>query len=316
MNLCSPKMLVATGCLLLTVFSAGRSFGTNRYYSDLKAESANGLYRLEAKSPDNADSSGRMPFQAEFVYTFTDAKTGKQLWTRKQPEGKPVVLSSPGEKPFVFRTWLEGSPVSLFVRDDGWSVLWLSGDDLVAVDASGKKTGNLGIIEAFSKEDKERYVHLTSAGYSWGLWHEYFASDQKKPYFVVRTWWGRRVVFDLVRGRLAPDTEELHKHLEQTERAYVRKTLQAATKNRDRWAKCCGGESSVLIAILMAGQMQMKECTESLRALEDVPSVGSWTMGMFLKQELKEGDLDVGSWGPLTVRRAVQLSLRRLGEVP
>jgi hypothetical protein len=304
-----------TIALVMATVSTDQCCGTDRYFPNREATSPNGRYHLTAKSPDNASTPDHVrAFQAGFVYVLRDTKAGKDLWTRKQPEDKPSVMQADG-KPFVLRRWKEYSPVGVHVQDQGWSVLWLGGDDLVAVHRDGKETGRVNILcDALSKEERKHHVHDTTAGPWWGLRHSYFTSHQGKSYFVVRTWWGHRAILDLESGRLASDTGTLAKHLEETDRAFVRNTLKAAAKDYQKWAKCCNELWAVRMAIYMAGQMHMKECVPSLRSLEDVPYSGSSTSAP--GDEPKEGELDTRYWDSFEVRQVVQLSLRRLGEVP
>ncbi len=282
--------------------------------SEVETVSPDGRYHLTAKSPDNADPSKRFPFQGGFIYVLRDTKTGKELWTRKQPEGRPIVF--PGEgKPFVLRTWKENSPVRVFVEENGWSVLWLGGDQLVAVRRDGKETGKLDIVcDALSKGEGSQYIQATTAGEVWGRERSSFTSLQGKCYFVVRTWWGQRVIFDLELGRLTSEGGTLARHLEEGDRMFVRSTLEVAAKEY-RKANRYDQLGPVVMASYMASQMHMKECVPWLRSLEDVPDFGSLAVTM-IDEEPKEGELDLRCWETSSVRQVVQLSLRRLGEVP
>jgi hypothetical protein len=64
--------------------------GTNRYYANVVAVSADGKLRLEAKSPDNADGK-RRPFAKDFVYVLSETATGRPLWDRKPGRERPPV---------------------------------------------------------------------------------------------------------------------------------------------------------------------------------------------------------------------------------
>ena len=69
-----------------------------------------------------------------------------------------------------------------------------------------------------------------------GVRHSCFATHEGKAYFVVRTWWGHRIILDLESARSIPDAGTLAKRLEEADRVYVRTTLEAAAKNHDKWA--------------------------------------------------------------------------------
>jgi hypothetical protein len=90
--------------------------------------------------------------------------------------------------------------------------------------------------------------------------------------------------------------------------------LEAAAKNHDKWGERWDQCDSALMAIYMAGQMQMKECLPWLRAIEDSPSNPSCIA--VAGEPPNEGEVDVRCWEFFTVRQILQLSLRRLGEVP
>ena len=187
--------LMCVALAWLATVSANLCHGTDLYFRDLEATSPSGRYRLTAKSPGNATPSSRQtPFQQDFVYLFRDTKAGKDLWTRKQPEDKPTVIQDEEGKPDVYRNWKENPPVGLYVQDDGWSVLWLAGDELAAIRRDGKETGRVDILsDALSNEERKHYVHYTTAGLMWGRERSYFTTQEGRSYFVVRTWWGHRV---------------------------------------------------------------------------------------------------------------------------
>jgi hypothetical protein len=83
---------------------------TDRYFRDCFTVSPSGRYRVDAKSPDNAGDRPR-PFASNFTYSLTDTSTNKVVWKRQQPMTREKGSS------FVYST--EGSPVALFVNNDG-----------------------------------------------------------------------------------------------------------------------------------------------------------------------------------------------------
>ena len=261
-------LIQLTIVLLSVTVSVNLCRGTDRFYSDKDAQSANGRYRLTAKSPDNANPALRLPFQGGFVYVLRDIKAQKDLWTRKQTEDKPITLED-GAKPFVIRTWKEASPVAIHVQDGGWSVLWLDNDELVVVGRDGKESGKLKILsDAFSVKEGERTFQMSTAGPMWGRERSYFVTHDRKAYFVVRTWWGHRVILDLAAGRLTTDGGALAKHLE-IDRAFVRTTLEAAAK------EIIGKRTNAVINSVRCSWRSTwrakctKECVPLLRSLEE-----------------------------------------------
>jgi hypothetical protein len=292
--------------ILMAIHSYGMCFG-----GELAVSSANGQYRLTAKWPHPLS----LPIEGDFVYKLYDAKLRRDLWTRKSPEDKPADLGDPG-KPLFIRVWKERSPISLHVNDDGCSVLWLADDKLIAVRRDGKETGKLDILHAFPQGDSHYIEFALDAGYLWGRKRSHFATDQGKSYFVVRTWWGRRVILDLESGRAAADAGSLAKQLDEADREFVRTTLDAAVKD---YRKSPNGDevasAAARMAIYMAGQLHMKECVPALRSLEDVPYSGTLAISGD-DNENRESQPDFTCWEEFTVRRVVQLSLRRLDQVP
>ena len=120
--------------LFLMVLALPSAQATNRYFSDIKTESPNGRYHLEAKSPDNKDGPWKKPFQANFLYRLTNRQTGRELWTRRQPM-KEDRFSFPAE----------GPPVAVHVSNDGWVVIrtadvWGTDIELVALSPQGRET--------------------------------------------------------------------------------------------------------------------------------------------------------------------------------
>jgi len=222
-----PKLLFAALCILAC--DAHNAFATNRYFSNITEESPSKKFKLEAVSPDNADEGNRyQAFQSSFVYAFRDVEKNEVLWTRKQPGDHTGInlLHNPGE---------EGSPVSLFVSDDGWTVIWTGASELVVVDITGKERGTVPLFlwkkeivkNGFTKKENEEYVDWTTAGPRWAscsLW--YFLDAGEQPLFVIRPWWGRRVILDLKSGSLIPETPDIAKQAALWEKNHILAALR------------------------------------------------------------------------------------------
>ncbi len=294
------------------------AFGTDRYFSDVVAESPSKRYRVEAKSPDNSTKKGRHAFQASFVYTCWDTTTKLVLWTRKQAMGKPMPS---GEGPSETLTLPEeASPVSIFVADSGWTVIRTGWDELIPVDPLGHDRCRLRLLEdAFTKEERRQFVHGTTAGPRWSgysLW--YFLDTGGQRYFVLRPWWGHRVVLNLVAGRLVPETSRIANACLAYERTHVLTELAKGVATRKAWEQedCCTAVEPVITAAYLAGRLPVPEAVPFLKELQDSTYSGSSTSGGWAAGETFEGAVNPQTYSTLTMRQAIHLSLRRLGVTP
>lgn len=292
------KLSIAAAVLaLLLCVIPEQASGTDRFFRDFSEESPSKLFRFEAKSPDNRDKTKRTAFQSSFTYTFTDLGTQKVLWTSLQGE--------------------RSSPVTAFVSDAGWTVIRTDWDELIAIDRAGKEHGTLSFHEeVFSPKEKKTYIRETTAGPIWSgysLW--YFLDVEQTPYFVVRTWWGRRIFQNLQTGKHAPETEPLSRAALESERKQVMTELTKAVEARMAGKKeeCCEGIFPVLTACHLAGTLKIQEAVPNLEVLQDSPFVGS-SGGVF--DETVEGTVNPFERSEFTLRTVAQLSLRRLGKVP
>lgn len=176
------------------------ALGTDVYYPDSYAISANGRFRVDAKSPDNAGPSPKA-FAERFLYTLSDVTTGKTVWRRRQPmtreKGSPHAIAN------------EPSPVQVFVHDTGLVVARTAWHSVVFLDAAnGENRGEAEILRAFPENEIDKFVVNTSAGPMWSRDSEWFfvtipATGHHPPriYFVVRPYWNRRLVIDASTGK-------------------------------------------------------------------------------------------------------------------
>lgn len=309
---------------LITVMCAFVScaFGTDRFYRDITTKSPSGRYMIEAKSPDNAKKEGRRAFQDEFVYTFKDTTTNKVLWTREQEMSEPKAY---GNDPKLRSFSIEPSPVAIFVSDDGWTVIRTAYDDLISVGLDGIDRGSFDVMKAFTEEETRLYVHHSTAGPMWaGYSHWYFADVGDQHLFVVRPWWGRRIVMDIQSGMQIDETEVIAIAAAANEQEFVVTELAKAVASRSLWEP----EYSKLIwpilqAAFLAGQAGAKEAIPYLEQLQDSSYSGGskMTLGSLMPNPEDEDVEDIGSVNPynytmFTLRQVVHLSLRRLGVTP
>ncbi len=310
-----PFLYVAVSLVTFGVFLHA-AHATDRFFRDITVESPSKRYKVEAKSPDNLPS-GWHRFQASFVYTCRDSTAGKLLWTRKQAMEKPVPLGD--NSALMYRSPKEASPVDIFVSNTGWTVIRTGWDELIAVDSAGHDRTRIKLLsEAFTEED-DKYVHQTTAGPMWSgysLW--YFLDVDGQALFIVRPWWGRRVMVNLETGKLVQASAAVFAGALAYERNYVLAELSKGVDNRPQWDNEEAGESvwPILNASYLAGRIQVKEAIPFLEKLQDSPLSGSSTSGGLGWLERFDGEVNPHSYGTFTLRQVIHLSLRRLGKVP
>lgn len=186
--------------VVLVATMASAAVATDRYFRDSFAISPNGKFRIDAKSPDNAGDRPR-PFASNFTYTLTDTTTKKVIWERKQPMTR--------EKGSSYAESTEGSPIGVFVNDDGLVVARLSWETLLILDSvTGNKRGEADILKAFPMGEQSKYVSQTTAGPHWSQESDWFflsrPAKDKDPagvYFVIRPYWNHRLIIDLTTGK-------------------------------------------------------------------------------------------------------------------
>jgi len=273
---------------------------TDVFYSDTHALSENARYKVEAKSPDNKRGNWEKPFARDFAYTLTDLQAKKTLWKRNQ-----------GEQ--------EGSCRALYVDNDGWVVIATGWDDLIFVAPTGEDTGTLDILkDAFTADEREQYVHNTTAGPMWaGYSTWYFVRAGQQRLFVIRPWWGRRIISDVEKGAQVPVDDIVEAACHSHEKAFVLRELANGITTRKKWETedCCDEVWPVLKAAYLAGRLGIEEAVPLLQKLQDSTYSGSSVTG-WSAYKPQEGGVDPSDWQEMTMRRVVHLSLRRLGRPP
>ncbi len=192
----TQSAMVAVAAMLGVIVPAEVACATDRFYLDSFAISPDGRYRVDAKSPDNAPGVSR-PFARSFTYTLTDQSTKTVVWTRRQPMSR--------EKASSYTSWKEPSPTSLFVRNDGLVVAGLADDSILVLEPDdGQKRGSAQILSAFPAVQQDLFVSQTTAGPMWAQGSSWYFVDAvpakgkaARAYFVVRPYWGHRIVVDL-----------------------------------------------------------------------------------------------------------------------
>ncbi len=186
-----------TRCAMVAVVAMAAALATPCLcFGQLTAVSANGRYRVDAVSPELTSPD------VGYLYTLTDQTTKHVVWERRQPmvrqKGSGTAVES------------EPRPERLFVAADG-SVLALVGDGLgteesmIGLDSrDGSVRGTVPIVEAFPKGQLDTFAPILKTSSYWDASvAEYFLTlDEVKrsetaTYFVIRPFWGHRLVIDL-----------------------------------------------------------------------------------------------------------------------
>ncbi|WP_168564978.1 outer membrane protein assembly factor BamE [Crateriforma spongiae] len=281
--------------ILLIATSILASYGnaTDRSFDDISAQSPNGVWRLDAKSPDNR-IDGYHPWQDDFVYTMH--KGGRRVWSREQNKQEPE----------------EYSPTRIVVADDGWTAIHTGWDQLVFVDANGRNCGRIDDLkELLSKKDRSEFTTWSTAGVIWtpySLWH--FAIIDGKRIFVIRLWWGHQLIFDPENGHRLKMTPSYAKPIRDLQVDHCRKVLANAVAdgiNDD-------SADNLLTPALLAGQLDIRDAIPHLRELEKSEFVGLY--GGSMATDIEPGAINPFFIQQFTLRQVSQLSLRRLGESP
>ncbi len=196
---------------------------------------------------------------------------------------------------------------AVYVSNSGRAVLSRAHCSLLILDPFGNNTGEVNLIEcAFSSEERKQYVKMGHHHNSWSgfsLW--YPVEFEEKDLFIIRPWWGRRVVIDLASASVLDHVPQgLDKALEQRERAWVLRSLSDGVQRVHFIGKSADGGQvdfmSTIVAAYIAGRIPVLEAVPSLRLLERETS-GSWGSS---------------TWLEFVLPRVAHLSLRRLGQRP
>lgn len=293
-----------------------------------EAESANHRYIVRAAlCVDIERVTGQEG--GEYEYQCIDKASGRVMWTRRQETGAvDRVDNITGEHKRIGK---EGRPREIFISDAMVVVVRTSSDQIIVFGKGGEKKCALELFpDVVSKDEAKRFTKYTSEGSQWArlsLW--YFIDSGGRHVFVIRPWWGRRTFLDLDKGEVAKADDVLIKSAIDYESEYVMTELERGVRTREEWEKTSIEEwkkgqvvtswktvEPVLAAACLAGQMQIRKSLSLLRNLEATKYVGCEGGGVLSLDEQFEGEVDPHSCRMFTLRQAVQLSLRRLGEVP
>lgn len=206
---------------------------THVNFLDLRAESPNGRFVVEAFSVENGRVSlpeGRVVarpsffgFQHSFRFRCIDTRSNLVLWERWQTEA-------------------EESPVCLYVSDLGECAIRCQGSVYV-LDARGDARVRVDVRPpefVFASPPREPvfvddHVADTSGGLRWGdCAIAFFLSADDARFFVLTPWWGRRIILDLTNQRWCGSSNDqgatgrCAAQILETERTIARQVVNAA----------------------------------------------------------------------------------------
>lgn len=311
-----PNLFATAFVCVCAAIVCSLTHASDRVFVDIDARSPSGRYLVTARSPDNQQTDGdgkrrpRPTFQKDFTYVCMDTDTDTLLWTRHQSR-----QNDQADRDGVKRA--EGSPVAIFVSDEGDAVIRTHLDELICVAPDGRETVRLRLLEvAMTEADRREYVRRTTAGPFWtDLSRWTFSRIDGRRLFVIRTWWDHRIVVDVATGELIPVTDPLEAALRADDIAFVLRTLER-TAGQDRgWREPTAQRWDMRTAAHMAGRLEVVGAIPHLRVLERDDTM--WGTRIVLNQgELENGELDPLWSGAFELRQLAQLSLRRLDVRP
>lgn len=274
------------------------------YHPSSAAVSASGRFRIDAESPNPGVATDRKSFK----YTLTDTTTKTPIWTRSQPLGGAGAEG-------------EAAPRKEWVDDDGLTLVWTERDELFALGAAdGKKTFQFVIHHQFSDTDSDEFVDPAWPSPQWaGGSRSYFISldvdGDSRRLFIIRTYWGRRIVVDLAAAKVLAEDKLDAKNLAEVKKAEEAWAHEILTK----WAKSAEKSEHLFLydpdwdqyeelrtAVVFAGSQGLKAEIPLILKLEECYG------GNGVRPNLAGGL--VAHYDPL--RQACQTALRRLGETP
>jgi len=275
--------------------------------SNLVGISTNREFRIEARLQNASEEGEESNVRVE--YSLYSAKDNGVLWRRK------------GET-------REGGPIRVFVDDSKWVIIWTRYDRLKMIDPSGTTVAVIHIPTEGIPLSDAKYANRERSGMPWSsysLWT--FVIVEQRPYFCIRTWWARRLIWSLDRQTIAADEGALRVAAEAAERRLVLSILEKAAEVGRKWSKKNIPEyenrepapwnsvEDLVSAIYMSSQLKIREAVPLLRELEPIASFA--TGGGGYDEDIPEGELLIASRGFFDgIRHLVQQSLRQLGVKP
>ncbi len=277
-------------------------------YPNISATSDSGEFRVEIVGQRTDDF-----FRDQANFTYRSFQSDRLVWEWKPGNGKQAPQ------------FLDDYPHEAWISNDGWVVVrtheWFHAGLLVLsprgevvlrkIHRSLLDDGESGFLDS----EPEKFMGDSSAGPFWSRSSiAYFSELRGRLCWTIRTWWGRRVVIDLLVGKiLDPGTEDTDVAASR-EHAWVEKSLadgvrriEAEGPNRPEenehfWSSV----GPLLTAAFHAGWLKSAAYVPLLRRLEEVDLVGSTGYG----------PIPWAAVDTLPFRQVAKLSLLRLGHEP
>jgi hypothetical protein len=285
-------------CVISIMIEAG---ATDVFFPNEVRISPNGKFKIEAISPKNSADVPGAAFADEFVYTLSEVCSGKTLWTRKQGAD-------------------EGSCLSLHIDDDAWVVIITGDNELLPVAPDGRIMGNIDILtDAMTSKERKEFVSDTTAGPMWEGYSEwYFERYEHRRLFVIRPWWGRRIVVDLEKAALTKENPAMARAFSEREVTALVRDLRQAVEQRATWdqGEACGGAYPVLKASFLAGCLRANAAIPYLELLQDSNYSGSSTLGGLGYGVDFRGRVNPHNYSSYELRKVIRFALRRMGKIP
>jgi hypothetical protein len=158
-------------------------------YPNITAISENGRFRLEVVGSPSEDFFRN---QDSFIYRMYDGD--RQAWEISAPDLEETLADYPHE------AWVSDQGWAV-VRTHAWffaSLLVFSPEGRVVLNRLHRSGPSVKAGPGFLDGEPENYMGDSSAGPFWARSAiAYFAEYGGRPYWCIRTWWGKRVVVDL-----------------------------------------------------------------------------------------------------------------------
>lgn len=285
-----------------TLLHPSNALASWRMFPDLTQTSADGTLRVEARSIDNQPTAKEKHRFAginsrNFVYSLYADDGKRLLWQRK--------LDLP-------------PPIRLLLDNSGWVVAEIADLKLAVLrPETGEIAMQLDLEILIPSDERRRFVTETTGGPIWDhLSRWYFHTNDDKRWFVLRCWWGRRIVIDLQDLELVRVTGKWETLLDQDDRKFVRRMLRGYDMPRfrglDEEAKW-ETRRELITAVYLAGKLRMKEALPAIRGL--AATITDFSLCYSMEPPTFESEkIDRRVYEVSRNLQLLKLSSRRLGE--
>jgi hypothetical protein len=280
-------------------------------YPNISATSKNGGYRLEITGTPGDDF---FRDQSHFVY---------RLYRSNQPEWEWSAADEQNGN-----SMLDDYPHDAWVSDQGWVIVrtheWFHAG-LLVISPDGRpvlRRLHRRVLDeeppGFLDTQPAGYMGDSSAGPFWARSAiAYFTHSGVNPIWVIRTWWGHRVIIDLERAIFLDESALDGDLASRMEIEWIEDTLATGAEmlekeprvvSRDSVnAAICAVMAQVITAAYHAGWLQAQSVVPFLRRIEELGAV---------HQTASVGRVGWATLLTNTLRQSAKLALRRIGQEP